>query len=488
MVYRLAVLFVALALGGCLEKAQDEVPEKLVTLQVLLNSDKIVKSAPTETEKIINSVRIYAYRKDTGSQIGHYYRGTSSGDPILIDLALPQKGKYDVEFVVFANETSVRLHEDFVFTGKMTREKLREARFTSIDQSGIIPLYCVEEAVINVESVYEKVNNDPGHEGHNVLVQKLEFSLLPSLSKLSVFAAMAEGVSATTIHYVGILKGGLRQYVHFLPTDGQTLASVPSRAVGRDLMTEAVVLTKNAASGSQDSDEYDLLVSGHYIPETEVGGDLLDVKVDDRQATIHIQYSVGEGGELRNGYIYMPKIERNTHYKVCLLITSEGRIILSYTVAPWDKADMTDVWFDYPTHSFLEDDVDGERPAGPASMSADRPFVGYFKMSYPSTETWRPTIIGDNESKVVVKVYDGILPVTPPVTADADKWFRIEVAPKDALVPGSEVELGITYSPDFSIGGQYEFLMINGSQNNWYWPYEGASRQDADKVIITFVG
>jgi hypothetical protein len=92
MVYRLAVLFVALALGGCLEKAQDEVPEKLVTLQVLLNSDKIVKSAPTETEKIINSVRIYAYRKDTGSQIGHYYRGTSSGDPILIDLALPQKG------------------------------------------------------------------------------------------------------------------------------------------------------------------------------------------------------------------------------------------------------------------------------------------------------------------------------------------------------------------------------------------------------------
>ena len=47
------------------------------------------------------------------------------------------------------------------------------------------------------------------------------------------------------------------------------------------------------------------------------------------------------------------------------------------------------------------------------------------------------------------------------------------------------MELGITYSPDFSVNGQYEFLLINGSQNNWYWPYEGASEQDANKVIIT---
>ena len=86
-----------------------------------------------------------------------------------------------------------------------------------------------------------------------------------------------------------------------------------------------------------------------------------------------------------------------------------------------------------------------------------------------------------------MKVYDGLLAVTPPVKADSDKWYRIEVTPKDGLAPGSEVELGVTYSPDFSIDGQYEFLMINGSQNNWYWPYEGASKQDANKVIITVV-
>lgn len=51
MIYRLAVLFVALSLGSCLEKVQDEDPEKLVTLQVLLNSDKITRSVPTEPER-----------------------------------------------------------------------------------------------------------------------------------------------------------------------------------------------------------------------------------------------------------------------------------------------------------------------------------------------------------------------------------------------------------------------------------------------------
>jgi hypothetical protein len=146
---------------------------------------------------------------------------------------------------------------------------------------------------------------------------------------------------------------------------------------------------------------------------------------------------------------------------------------------------MNELWFDYPTHSFIEDDVEGEKPSAPATMSHDKPFVGYFKMSYPLTETWRPTIIGDDVKKADVKVYNGLTPVEPPIMADDKNWYRIEVTPHDDLLPGSEVELGITYSPDFSVSGQYEFLLINGSQNNWYWPYEGDSQQDANKVIIT---
>jgi hypothetical protein len=254
-------------------------------------------------------------------------------------------------------------------------------------------------------------------------------------------------------------------------------------------MTIGTVLQKHAQHGSKNTEDYDLLVAGHYIPETEVGSDDLEVKVDDRQATVHVQYSVGEGGELRNGYIYMPEIKRGTHYNVCLLITSEGRIILSYTVTPWDKADMTEVWFDYPTHSFIEDDTDEKKPSAPATMSQDKPFVGYFKMSYPETETWRPTVVSSNAGKVDVRVYKhgGITEVIPPVMADSDNWYRIEITPDPDLEAGSEVEFGITYSPDFSVDVQYEFLLINGSQNNWHWPYEGETQQDANKIIITVV-
>ena len=483
ILYSLAVLLAAFVLSGCAKSAYEQT-EKLVTLQISLDAKGITKAESSDPEKSIGSVRIYAYRKDTGSQVGHYYRSQAS-EPIYMDLALPERGQHDVEFVLIVNETSVRLPSDFAFAERMSKEKVMQVRFTSVEQGGAIPFYCEDEASINVESVYENLSSLPGHEGHNVLVQKMDFTLSSSIAKLSVYAAMAEGVSSTKIHYVGILKGGLRQYVYFLPVDDQTLAAVPERAIGRDLMTTEAVLTRNAAHGSQNTEDYNLLVADHYIPETEVGSEFLDVKASDRQATVHVQYSVGEGGELRNGYIYLPRIDRGTHYNVCLLVTSEGRIILSYKVAPWDKEDMNELWFDYPTHSFIEDDVEGEKPSAPATMSLDKPFVGYFKMSFPSTETWRPTILGDGVKKADVKVYNGLTPVEPPVMADDRNWYRIEVTPHENLLPGSEVELGITYSPDFSVNGQYEFLLINGSQNNWYWPYEGESKQDANKVIIT---
>lgn len=485
---RVAMLLVAFVmLVACAEKGGPDIPVRHMLLQVDLEEKIVVKGQPSEQETTFNTIRIYAYLNATGDIIGSFYRGTVSSDPIYVDLALPVKGVHDVEFFVFVNESSARMPDGFGFRERMTREELRQMRFTSLNQTGGVPLYCRQIEKIDVSRISEEFNPAAGHGAHHYLIEKVTFSLRQSLAKLSVYAAMAEGVSTTKIHYVGILKGGLRQYTYFLPVDDQILASIPDRAIGRDLMTTEAVLTKHAAHGSQNTEDYNLLTADHYIPETEVGSEFLDVKTDDRQATIHIQYSVGEGGELRNGYIYMPRINRGTHYNVCLLITSEGRIILSYTVAPWDKADMTEVWFDYPTHSFIEDDVDELKPVAPATMSHDKPFVGYFKMSYPQTETWRPTVVSSNAGMVEVKVFTqgGITPVEPPIKADSENWYRIEVTPAADLEPGSEVELGITYSPDFSVDGKYEFLLINGSQNNWYWPYEGDSQQDANKVIIT---
>ena len=75
-------------------------------------------------------------------------------------------------------------------------------------------------------------------------------------------------------------------------------------------------------------------------------------------------------------------------------------------------------------------------------------------------------------------------PATLPVSA-SDDWYRIEVKPKvgSALTAGDEVELAITYAPSY-MDGVYDYLMINGSQGNPYWP-TAPERHDPNKIIIT---
>jgi hypothetical protein len=50
---------------------------------------------------------------------------------------------------------------------------------------------------------------------------------------------------------------------------------------------------------------------------------------------------------------------------------------------------------------------------------------------------------------------------------------------------GDEVKLAITYrAAGFET---IEYMLINGSYQEYYWPYAGGSQQDANYVIITMV-
>jgi len=457
--------------------------EQHMMLQVNLDVDDATKAIPTEQEKSINSVRIYAYRKDTGSFVGYFYSASVSSAPIFMDLVLPQTGKYDVVFYVFANEESVNFSDGFTFSRMLSMDQLKSVRFHSMNQGGTLPLYCIHEEEIDADRTSNELNDAEDHRDHYFLVQKVTFRLMRPLAKLSVYAAMAPGTTTAKVHAVSFLKGGSRQHIYVLPVDSTTLASVPSRAVGRDLLTEERSLTRIAPKGSKNPEDYDLLTTDDYIPETEVGSDKWEEKVDERQAAIHIQYSVGDDGVLRHGYVYLPAIQRNTHYKIYISLTSEGRIILNYKVAPWNSADMTDIWFDYPTHSFLEAIPGGGVIPSKAVMSATMPFVGYFRMSYPESEKWRPMILNGASEKVSVKVYRNAEVIEPPIAADSDNWYKIEVSPVTGLEAGDEVELSIIYSPTGSPAGEYEYLLINGSQNNYHWP----ESLDANKVTITVI-
>lgn len=487
----LAVVLTVLVTGCITDKLDTSKDLQSVMLQVNIEAGEMTKADPTDAESVINTVRIYAFRDD-GAQAGHFYRANASAEPIVMDIVLPETGTHDVKFYVIANEASMDFMDDFTFEENMTQSQLMAARFHNLIPSNGIPMYCEKLQAVNVDRVWQDQNNAEGHEGHFYLEERVSFSLIRPVAKLSVYAAVALGGSSQQISVSGLSyqKNGTRNHNYLLPQTSATLAQVDLRANGREMISRSVTLTKTIdktdADAVGDPSGYDMIVSDQYLAETEIGSDDWTSSVSDRQAVIHVQFAVGEGGELKNGYVYLPAIERNTHYKVLILINSEGQIIINYRVAEWDDAEVTKFTFDYPTHTFIRVAADQQQiPNSPAEMSETEPFMGYFMMSYPENEEWTPVLVtGSEECEMKVYEYGEETPEEYPVPV-SEKWYRIEVKPKSgsSLRTGDEVELAITYSPNH-LDDVYDYLMINGSQGNPYWP-TAPERHDPNKIIIT---
>ena len=125
-------------------------------------------------------------------------------------------------------------------------------------------------------------------------------------------------------------------------------------------------------------------------------------------------------------------------------------------------------------------------------MSDTKPFEGYFQMTYPANDSWTPTLMGAQAGNCDVKVYevDGLTQEEVPEAEwpieASEKWYRITVTPDPMKVDaGTEVKLAITYKA--SGFETIEYMLINGSYQEYYWPYGGSSQQDANYVIITKV-
>ena len=154
----------------------------------------------------------------------------------------------------------------------------------------------------------------------------------------------------------------------------------------------------------------------------------------------------------------------------------------------WNVHEMNDYVFTYPLHSYLLEQVSSDSdpvdPASPAEMSYDSPFEGYFQMQTPANDSWIPTAVGSHASDVDIKVYEylggEVSSDTWPIEASS-KWYRIEVYPHVDFPVGQTVDLAITYqSPIMTTS---EFLLINGSAGNYYWP----ESSDENLVTITMV-
>ena len=498
-------LYIALTMVAAtiLSSCQKEVDEwtinanKTVTVALNVEASEMTRSVPNNMEKVINSLRIYAFYN--GKKAGHIYReATMPGTPFYMDLELPANGIHDVDFYLIANEAEMANENNLVvLTENMSEAQLAEIRFTGIANGNALPMYEVKTASINVDLLLSAMNNNAEHEGHAMLNQTINFTLERPIAKLSVYAAKVEGASTNPIiSRVELQAEGTRQYNYLFAKDRETLNTIPSRKNNRELLTTTVEISKGLESGSDAAKEpanYNEVVTGQYLSEVGCGASAWNTPSGySNAAVLHVEYALGAGKTMQNAYVYLPEVKRNHHIKVCILFNAEGQIIVNYEVADWDDNEMQSYHFDYPTHSYLRESIPttenevNSKPSGVATMAENNPFKGYFQMTQPDNDAWTPTLLGLNGADSEIRVYEvntGIEVTTFPIPA-SDKWYRIEVWP---LTGKMEVNEEVTLSISYTASGlsESEFLLINGSNLEYYWPYNGTSQQDAEYVIIT---
>ena len=500
----IALVAVALMSVGCLlekEEASSQMQEVMIELSV--SAGEMTKASVATDESAVSSLRIYAFY---GNRLaGYAFRGAlAEGEPFYMDLKLPETGIHNVDFYLVANEKEMDFENSPVtLSENMTRSQLEGIRFTRLSSKSVIPMYCRQTEPINVDQLKSEMNSESGHEGHYFLAQKINFNLSRSLAKVSLHAAKAQGADYTPkILSATLLAQGTRRYSYLFPQTDQVLDAVPSRVNDIVLLDSPVSISKAVEKGSsaaKEASSYDMVTEA-YTAEVACGSSDWSVSSGNpSELVIHVEYALGENnGKIENGYVYMPRITRNTHYKVCVLINAEGKISINYEVAPWDDNVMEPIVFDYPTHSYLHESISdaiSERlldPKAEATMSETKPFVGYFQMTYPENDSWTPTLMGPHAGNCDVAVYE-IEGIEERKLSDEDwpiqasnHWYKIEVKPDPSKIDnGDEVKLAVTYrAAGFET---IEYLLINGSYQEYYWPYSGTSQQDANYVIITMV-
>lgn len=493
-------IFAAVLATGCFFEKMD-MPKDLqnVLIQINVSADGMqTKATPAESEKTINDLHIYAFHGD--DLAGYMLIEESSDEPILMDMILPVGASVPVDFFLIANPGSMELETNPVTLSEtMTKAELRSIGYTGL-LGDALPLYCETTENLNT-TIYEDhpKGTASGHETHlpivdeDLQVQQVNFKLSRPLAKLSVYGAKPVGSTIEPqILSVSIPAQGTRDYNYLFPQTDDVLNSIASRVNDRLLLSGKVSVPELTGDGTAAGHYGSLVTAPTYLSEVAVGGTPAEwmTQVDERQLALKVEYVLNPEGAVKTAFVYMPRIERNTHYKVCILVSeeNEGKINIAYEVADWEEHVMPDYTFTYPTHSYLRSHVptssdDTDSPAYAAEMSLTSPFEGYFQMTAPENDEWQPTLVGNHASDAEIEVYDyetGDKVVERPIKASS-KWYKIVVVPHNDLAAGNTVNLAITYQPELVTASEY--LLINGSSGNFYWP----DSSDANYVTITMV-
>lgn len=493
----LSALFWGLGMTGCIRS--DEFSSDSVTRGVAmqLNVNALADAAtatdgtPTDEEAAIHSLRVYAFVN--GQIAGHYFKEGDSQVPatFLIDLKMFSETSQTVDFYVVANEKGMSTPgSSEVLTENTTEVELNSFNFTQIASENGLPMFAHKKVDVNMSQLSsENPQTVTGHEGHYLIAQKESFELQRPFGKLGVFAAKQQGETGELkVTKVTVLEKGTRYINYLMPQTDEVLKSVGSKGTVINLPVSQVSVDKELAPGitteeRQNPENYTPVLSAPFYPfETPWGSPAWNTPGDEKGIVLQIDFSFD--GNVRQGLVYMPRVERNHYYAVCCLMNNSGKITVEYTVADWTDGERYDLDFAYPTyvnplepienHSFVQPTVyfnnDESSEAGT--------FSAYFTMTAPVGQEWQPTLLNSTSGDYEITVFQDGQQVSAPYLA-SDKKYRVRVR---ALKPeniGKKVELAISYTPKWDPNGT-SLLMINGTAGDTKWP----GSTEPEKIVI----
>ena len=519
----LALLFAAFVLGGCVKNSDQNLREPSVkmTLPISIDTRADGVEATTDSERAINSLRVYAF---TGGKLaGHYYY---SGDAVskisfLLDLKLYSSTTQSVMLYAIANESSFLRYSNITSLNASTSEaELKGMYFSFIDVATGLPMFyaSVNPLDLNVTSdasaMPEDVVNGADHDGHTLLAQTISLSVKRAISKIELFATKQSGENATLkITGVKMAAQGVRIRNYLFPQSIETLQALQPHDtdlvfnMADSPLTVDTTLPEDydAASESEKSamrtnkQNYTaVLAAPQYAFENPYGSDdPLDAEVSGKGSVILIDYEFN--GIARSAAVNMPPMERNKHYPIYCLFNNEGKMSIDYIVADWDKDETNwkgELDFNYPTYSnpVIPIDPNAVRPFAKPEMWHSNTnddeagaFCCRFIMWGPVGQEWT-ALVDASSTEYAVRVYDKngdklqSNTVTVAASLAADDWYTIKVVPLQPLSNGEQksVKLHIIYTPSWM--SHPDYLLINGEQES---PAYFDSGTDPDAIIIT---
>ena len=509
----IALLTLAAAtVAGCTKTPAPDLGEEFnVLLQMSVGTRAVTETdgTPTDAESAIHTLRVYAFVD--GQPAGHFYTddyatledaadvASGAAKHFLMDIKMYSLGSREVDFYVIANEEAMATAGSAPagFDENTTEDELNGFTFTSLNLgNGMafgLPMCCKKTETINF--AIDDENNPqtaPGHEGHILLAQKLSFELERPVGKIGVFAAKPKGEKGTlTITGLSVTRS---RFVNFLmcPDNLENAYGNQGSSATRELATVDDPVLSEVASGETDASKYTPVQAEAYYPfENPWGSSNWSLAGSPRGNILTIRYKYNTDSQERTGIVYLPPIVRNTYYMVCCQLSNSGKILVNYSVADWDDAELYELEFaapeyEMPTQSYPVASTPYDLPSvhyngDPAAQEGT--FSINFKISGPVGQVWTPTLLNATDADYQITVTQNGSPVAAPYLASADPYeITIRALRPDNV--GKMPEFAISYTPQWDPSGT-SLLMINGnSESELHWPVPAGTVNPTYKIVI----